>query len=433
MEKVKIKFFNRSICVIVFLLFFISETNFAFFNSQLMRRRSLVSLEVPIELIDTGIASSTSAYTFENSRTSLDTNDYDGTVTYSFEIIAQSSDSSSRTVNLLDSSNTVVASISVPTSATNYTRYRTTFTPTTGASNYRVQMPAATADYDINVSSARILVTQVNATKTKLYYPLLSDSTPTNINTTEVDIDNRTSTAWAISAATSNLWLKDNSNLSSISAGSSWTLEAIMSTVSGGTANVALVQAGTSTVVTGSTASTTNTTPTMISASFANNATNFTDDSQFQINISNSSGSKTAYIYKAGIWVKLTNLSKGTVLYRVSRAKSASAGTTVYRAESRAYMSTAAFKKPKFYYEDTSQCSIASCATTALYDNGTNDSGTSSPTLVTSSSNSPGISFARTRSGQITLTSGNRFFSGYVRSAGTYKIVSGFIVVTFSN
>lgn len=438
MKNVKKIFFNsknnRVARFIVFLIFFTSETNFAFFNAQLMRRRMVVSLEVPIELIDTGIASTTSSKIFENSRTSLDTGDYDGsTVTYSFEIVALSTDTVARTVTLVDTSGTTVASISVPTTAnsSSYTRLRTTFTPTSGANNYRVQMPAATSAYDISVMTARILVTQVNATKTKLYYPLLSDNTPTNINTSEVDVDNKSSTAWSITSATSIIWLKDNNNLASIASGSSWTLEAVVAAASS-TAQVALAQNGTTTVVTGSTATTTSTTPTLLSASFANNATNFTDNSEFQVKISNTTGA-TTYIYKAGIWVKLTNLSKGVVQYRVGRYKEINSGSTAYRDQSRVYIDTTVFKKPKFYYEDVGQCSVASCATTGLYDNGTNDKGTTSPTLVTSSSNTPGTSFARTRGSQISLTSGDRFYGGYTYSSGTYKNVTGFLVVTFSN
>ncbi len=78
--------------------------------------------------------------------------------------------------------------------------------------------------------------------------------------------------------------------------------------------------------------------------------------------------------------------------------------------------------------------SVASYASTSLYDNGTNDSGTTSPTLVTSSTNTPPVAYARTRSSAITLTSSDRFFAGYTKTAtaGTYKFVNAFIVVIFS-
>ena len=384
------KTFLRFFCT---MLLIIPNNGFSFFNALLMRRP--ISLEVPIELLDTGIDADTTAHTFENSRTSLDTGDYDGIVTYSFEIVVASDDSVSRTVDLLDSSGTVKASISVP-ATTGLTRRRTTFTPTAGASNYRVKTPAVTAITDVYIRAARILVTQVNATKTKLYFPLISDY---NISSavTEVQIDAGTGPFWWVDPIVGLRWRKDSTNLATLASGNAWTLEAIIaSSAAVGTAKVGLIQAGTTTLVTGSDAGTTTATvPTLVSASFANNATNFTDNADFQVSVYHTDAATDSMIYKAGIWVKLVNLSKGSVLYRVGRGESVTAGTTVvYRPESRALINTSAYTRPKVYYEDTAQCSVASCASTSLYDNGTNDSGTTSPTLVTSSTNTPGTAFA---------------------------------------
>lgn len=418
----------RLFCVV---LLIIPNNGFSFFNALLMKRP--ISLEVPIELLDTGIDADTTAHTFENSRTSLDTGDYDGIVTYSFEIVVESFDSVSRTIDLLDSSGTVKASISVPAS-TALTRRRTTFTPTAGASNYRVKTPAVTLIYDVNIRAARILVTQVNATKTKLYFPLISDYNVSS-NVTELQIDGGTGPSWWIDPVVGLRWLKDSTNLATVASGNAWTLEAIIaSSAAVGTAKVGLVQAGTTTLVTGSDATTTATVPTLVSASFANSATNFTDNSNFQVSTYHTDAATDSLIYKAGIWVKLVNLSKGSVLYRVGRGESVTAGTTVvYRPESRALINTSVFSRPKVYYEDTAKCSAASCASTSLYDNSTNDSGTTSPTLVTSSTSTPsGTVYARTRSPEITLTSSDRFYAGYTRVSGTYTFVNAFIVVNFS-
>lgn len=393
----------RFFCV---MLLIIPNNGFSFFNVLLMKRP--ISLEVPIELIDTGL-DDTTAHTFENTRTSLDTGDYDGTVTYSFELVVASADSVSRTIDLLDSSGTVKASISVPAS-TALTRRRTTFTPTSGASNYRVKTPAVTAISDIYFRSTRILVTQVNATKTKLYFPLLSDLN-VNSNATDVQVDGATGPTWWIDPVVGPMWKKDSANLATVASGSAWTLEAVIaSSAAVGTAKVGLVQAsgtgGSQTLVTGSDATTTATVPTLVSASFANNATKFTDNTEFQVSTYHTDGATDSLIYKAGIWVKLVNLSKGTVLYRVGRGKSETTGAPVkYRPKSRALINTSAFSRPTVYYEDTAKCSVASCASTSLYDNGTIDSGTTSPTLVTSSTNTP---------------------------SGTYKFVNGAIVVNFS-
>lgn len=418
--------------IICVLLMVLPEGGFSFNNALLMRKPAF-RIEVPIELVDTGIDSDVAAYTFEMTRTTLDTNDYDGEVKYFFEVIAASVDSVPRSISLLDPSNNAVTSISVPANAP-LGRFRVNFTPVSGASNYRIRMPAVTAISNVYMRSARIIIQQKNPTTTKIYYPLTSDR---NDYSTSVDLqfDGSTGPYWYIGNALSIRWLKDVTNLATIAAGNAWTLETVIASTSAtGTAQMGLAQENTSTIVTGSTATTTNTTPTLVTASFANNATNFTDNINYQVKVYNSEETATTQIYKAGIWVKLTNLTKGYVMYRVGRARPETSSTTpIYRPQARMLISTGVFSNPKFFYETTSRCSAASCATTSLYDNGTNDSGTTSPTLVAGSTITyAGTAYGRIRSPELTLTSNNRFYTGYTRSAGTYNFVNGAIVVNFS-
>ena len=375
-----------------------------------------LNLEVPIELLDTGAASTTASHTFNRSRTSLDTADYDGTVTYQFEVVTTNSDSVARNVSLQDTSGSTVATISVPAATTNETRLRTVFMPTSGASDYRVYLDGTTSSNQLTVYTARMLVQQVGATQTKIYIPLSSYN---NVVFTTDD-----STAYTAGASSSTysqgdvhteiLWNKNDSAFSQLAAGTPWTFEAVISTDVAGTstAYASLFDESASAQVAASEISTTSTTPTLVSVSFSDTAGSFTNLDNFDFKNKNVGGT-TAYLYRAGLWAKLTNLAHAEVYYRYLEGYWNTSGTGVHSpAEQRILLDTASFTSGTLYNDVTGYVdqSGTSCTQT-MYNVGTSDTSTTGSTVSGSVITINSTTKTRQRTNPLAISSGTWLIS----------------------
>src|SRR3990167_4031418 len=116
-----------------------------------------------INILDHLMAGPSGSILLSNEKAQLDTTQYNGTGTYYFEIVSYSSVSLAYTVQLQGSVDASLVTISVPTSTTTPTLFRSaSFTPTAGAQNVDVLI-SSTAGATKNVKSARIIVIQ-NAT-----------------------------------------------------------------------------------------------------------------------------------------------------------------------------------------------------------------------------------------------------------------------------
>jgi hypothetical protein len=107
-------------------------------------------------MVDYGLSSSTYPVLFFRSYTSLNTADYDGTVTYTFEVVAYNTDTVSHNVSLIDELGVALTSIPIP-SGSSSVRLRSSFTPDTGEGLYRVQLDATTSNDQLKAETARIL------------------------------------------------------------------------------------------------------------------------------------------------------------------------------------------------------------------------------------------------------------------------------------
>lgn len=126
-----------------------------------------------------------------STRFALDPSNYDG-ATYFFEIVGNWNESTSPlatfVVELRDHLNATVASIQVARGVdhTQSVRVRSTaFVPV--ADTYHVYKPAMTSGTRVDIYAARIVVDQVNATKTKIQIPLTCNTTTTGTTNGEVD------------------------------------------------------------------------------------------------------------------------------------------------------------------------------------------------------------------------------------------------------
>jgi hypothetical protein len=391
-------------------------------------------LEVPIEMVDYTLSSSSaSAILFERSRTSLNPGDYDGTISYYFEVIGQNTDSVTRSVALIDAFGTTVATVSFPSATTTSTRVRTTFSPSGSNNNFRLQLDRTTANDQLLVQTARMLVNQQNATKTRIYIPLLHRQASDIARTDSLTgVDTTTSTTYVTPTSDRfGYWTKNSSGWLNLASGTPWTLEAVLSTSNvAGTASIALYNRNSSTIVKASEATVTATTaPQLVSKSFADLATGFNDTAVFDVRIRSSSDSFTTYVARAGLWVNLNNIVRGEVYYRIDRQRGNLAST--YFAQGRALLSSVNFSTPLFYFEGTGYNTSASESAYTLENHGSNEVGTAGTTNVTGSTVTFGTTKARVRSALFNITNDNRYIGRHIRTAGTSALTNANVVVSF--
>jgi hypothetical protein len=393
---------------------------------------STASLEVPIEMVDYGISSTTSPLLFFRTYTSLNTADYDGTDSFAFEIVAYNSDTVSRNVSLVDELGATLTSIPVSSGASSL-RIRSAFTPDTGIGLYRVKLDATTSNDQLRVESARLIVTQVGATKTKIYVPLVNRQTIDYAHTDNATgLDTTTSTTLTQATATYySIWTLTAGAFGNLDATAPYTLEAVLSSSNAaGTASAALYNRTGSTAVTGAQVSASgSTTPQLVTASFTATAAGLTVGNDFDLRIESSSASYTTYLARAGLWIKLTNLYRGEVYYRADRSHGNIA--TSYFTDERLDLHASYFSNPTLLLEATGSNTTASAATYLLYDDGSNDTGSAGATTVTGATITFPTAKGRVRSSAFTVTDGDRFIGQFSKTAGTDAVTNALVVFQF--
>ncbi len=391
------------------------------------------NLEVPIEMLDYGISSAILGLftTFERSRTSLNTNDYDGSVTYSFEIVATNAALLlPQLVSIINSSGTIIGSIAVPFNTLTPTRFRTTFTPTVGSDTYRIELPITLIIDQLQVLDARIIVDQVNATKTKVYMPLIAANTTLVGSTDTLYVDSSSSTTFSQPTPVDySIWKKNDSALS-LASGTPFTLDVVLATgATGGTASAALFDHTTGLAVTGSTVTSTSSTLSEQLVSFADTATNFNDQDEFELRIKSSSILQQAVVAKAGLWIALSNLGMGEVYYRNARSYSGTASPTING--QRALINTSQFSNPTVYTETVSSSTSASGTIASLFDVLTSDSATSGSSVI-GGTLTAATTKTRQRSSSLAITSGDRFIENLATSSSqTSNLSNASMIVQF--
>jgi hypothetical protein len=384
-----------------------------------------LSLEVPIEMVDYGLASNTSSTTFARTRTTLDTGAYDGTVSYVFEIVATNSDTSARAVSLVDGSGASVASISVAAGTANPTRVSVAMTPTSGANNYRVTLDGTGSANQLKVSAARIRVKQVGATRTKIYVPLLAafDYDSSNADGPGAAVDNSNGASYSIdNEQYISLWKKNSAAFSQLAPGTPYTFEAVIGVgLPASAAYAALVNYTSGVTIASSEVSSASQTPTLVSASFADTATGFTDLNEMQVQLKNAGGNgMDAWVYHAGLWIQLSNLAHAEVYYRYSNTYWLNLNSEFQVAFQMTTLDSALFSSPTLLYsEETGHVStVGTACSSSLVDIGTSDSAASGAVVAGSTLTFPGVAKSRQRTGPLSLVSGHRFIADMLPTAG---------------
>ncbi|MGZ3803610.1 MAG: hypothetical protein ACXVB4_05335 [Pseudobdellovibrionaceae bacterium] len=399
-----------------------------------------VNLEVPIEMVDHGLASQTTTLAFSRSSTNLNTSDYDGQLTYSFEIVVANTDTTQRNVSLVNSAGDVMANIPVSPvgSPSNPQRFLTTFIPTPGANTYRVQLEGTTSTGQVALYESRIRVQQIGATKTKIYIPLMS-----SVAREVVSSDNENLYAYSDDSTNANysqpnsgwysLWQKNSSAFSQLDTNNPWTFEAILNTTSGGSASASLFNATNGLPISSSEVSTGSTTPLLVSSSFADSTPNFNNLDNMEVRIKATNG--IGYIYKAGIWVKLTNLTHAEVYFRDLLAVGWNPGNVAQDIPHyRFIFDSTRFSGPlSIFHELVSSADVGASCSLSVFDNGLTDIGTSGSLVANSSLPISSSTLTRQRSASLGLVS-NHQFSAFLSAnpgPGNCNVVNSFVIISF--
>ena len=399
---------------------------------------STMNLQVPIELTDQKMSSATSAVTFERTRTSLDTTTYDGTVTYFLEAVAKNTSGSSHTITILDSAGTTQGTITVPAATTNPKRFRVSMTPNTGWDSYRVKLSSTASAGDLSVLSARMIVNQVGATMTKIYIPLLSSGAAASSGDATAPVETTAAAVYA-ELASASIYNRNTTPLATLPDYNAWELETLVAATGGNIGSVSLYDVTQGGAVADTETLFSSPNVTLTNSPFDEGATFFdpsNDGDQYEVTIacvSTTSGVTPGCapgainLYKAGLWVTLTHLSKAEVVFRDSIYNPVSISTTFD--QERTQIDLSAFSTPTVFLQGVASVSSGS-ATAELMTAGSSDAGLGGLAFLGTSAmtfSSPNKSWGR--SGAVTLNSTDRILTNFNPSGSAAIMVDSSIVV----
>lgn len=389
-----------------------------------------INLIVPLEMVDYPVASrNTGINELHRSYMALNDADYDG-ATYYLQIVATNANASNNYSvtlrNITDSTDAV--SISVPLSTTTRTRYLSaSFSPASGNKTYAIHLPQTAASSDVKVYSARIIVVQSSATKTRIQFPLIAALWSVSPASAEDYIDHRNNTAYGQGVAGNySRFLKESGVWADKVAGTPWTFEAVLSASNASATGYAELRNITdSTDVTASEISSTGTTHTLVSVDFADNATNWDDNDDYEVYIKVSNATYYCQLDAARVYLRLTNLSSVQVYYRIGDYIAATTSAASVDSQ-RHKIDINSFTSPSTYFEATGNCVDNGTAISLSHDS-TNDSGVAGWTGVANINFNSGTK-ARQRV-SASITDGYRYVMSKPSTTNSGTIAAGYVVV----
>ncbi|MGZ6309829.1 MAG: IPT/TIG domain-containing protein, partial [Bdellovibrionota bacterium] len=278
---------------------------------------STINLQVPFELADNQLGSATTVTQHLHTSLTLDPANFDGAVTYEFEIVADNYSVSPVSVDLWDqTSAAVVATISVPVVGSSPTRFRAQFGTPAGQHIFNVRMGATLSNGQSTVYSARILVTQVGASRTEIYIPLTSTNTANVLDQNGFVDTTFSTTPVQVTQGNYAMWMKSSSAFSTLAAVNPWSLDVVIGAGATGITTATLYNQSSISVIS---ATTTSTTPVEILVPFSDATSGFTPGNTFTMKF-NGNGAANAYLYRSGLRVRLNPAIRAEVYYRVGPA-----------------------------------------------------------------------------------------------------------------
>ncbi len=392
------------------------------------------NLEIPVELLDRPFSSSNIAITLERSQTGLSTDDYDGVVSYFFEVVAENHDASPVSIDLLNAASSTVSSIAIPANTSEPQRFRVAFVATAGAQVYRLKLNQSSAAGLVVVHSARMLVRQTGATKTKIYYPMFSSLASASFEDTLAPAATTTvATYGALDGGI--IFQRDTSQLDRISDHNAWELEVVVGGINGGTGLVTLQNATTNAAVGATETFITTSTPKHIKIPFDEGVSEFGASNElqkYQVSMlcqTNCSSGSVA-LYKAGLWVRLKDLSKAQLHYRTALGKLNWTVNGVVDTQ-RTLIDSSKFSNPVYYFVAIAKLANLGTASIELHTSGSNDFGLLGTSVIAGSPLSiidTDASYVKSAA-PVILNSNDRFLPYLVPSGNQVDFTSSLIIV----
>jgi len=398
----------------------------------------VANLIVPIEMLGRGCASSDSAeMTFSRSTVYLNPGNYDG-ATYYFEIVATNSNATYEyDVSLYDATNASVKATIPVAASTTYRRFRSSsFSPASGNNSYQLRIEQTAAASNVAVHAARIIIVQVDATKTRIQIPFVgatfNQSSPSD-GYQYADMTQSTSYTQGLPSHHA-LWTRTDANWGTVA---SYDFDILMNINSASYQTSAkLYNVTDSTDVDGTEFTEYGTTWQYNTVNLSTSATNFHNGDSFDVRHKTSNATYQSYIGTAFLYVNLTELSKGEVYWRTTMCAADSGSTAannlVYQ---RVKLETDGYSSPVCYHEATIwQDTSGESGVCELRDHGTNEYGSSGSATVTNSALDATTTRSRVRgaSALTGLTSGNSIIARKNATTNTHYYANSFVVVQFT-
>ncbi len=372
-----------------------------------------LNLEVPIEMLDYGaVKASTGAITFNKSSVTLNPDDYDGSPTFYFEVVATNGNTTNDyAVNLMQGGSSLASVTITHGTGTTPTRYaRVEFTPTAGDNTYQIQIAATGASTDVKVYAARIIVVQTNATKTRIQIPLLNATYSGSAadGTTSNQMFSTTGTNWGGGPAYAAWWKREDVNIGNYAATNPFRLEVVAYVTSGQTGYAGLYDnsVGHNGVVVDSQITVTGGSQALYYTDFGLGSANFYDGDTYEVEGKMAGATGSIYFFKAALYIKLENLWKCPVYIRTSLRTSTSAPTAAAILNYQRYLFTSGnYTSPSYSFEAIGYTATAQSNDLYLHNQNTADSGTTGSDIASSAINMPATK-SRVRVDSVAVTDG---------------------------
>ncbi|MCX7779086.1 MAG: DUF2341 domain-containing protein [Patescibacteria group bacterium] len=389
---------------------------FSFFEFNLhsffLQAQEAMKIEVPIEMVDYGLASSREATLFNRTKIFLDPNDYQADSTnYFFEIVAINTDEREGRVVLVDSKKQPVAEITVPPQTNQPARFRTKEPFSLSQDEYLIILEGTSAENQLQVYAARIIIQQTNPQVTRIQIPLTSGPDD-SYSFKETAIDQVESGNYIQPQPQFyHLWSYRSLDWVSLAESNPFTLEAVLA----GDISAALFDQNNQ-IVSGSEISVSSQTPLLMQKDFTDLV-----DATYQLKIRGREG----LIYRAALYLRLTNPIALEIYYRYQRMRQSQ--TAEIRSYQRVLYDASQFPEHQIYHEATGQ---GQNLMAVIYDHSQNESGTTNGNNIESSA----INFNSSekilmRTSPFSLTSGNRFIYSVLGESGDLILTSASIVI----
>ncbi len=391
-----------------------------------------LDLVVPIELTDQPLASDVNEVTFESTQTSFDPDDYDGSRTYSLETVAMNLDSTDRSLKWVDSNGSEVGEVVITAGTTAPTLFRNTITIPSGLTAYRLRSQGTTEPAQLQVMSARLMVKQVGATRTKLYFPLLSKSSTPSSSDSLNPLHGTMSTDYS-TLPSAQRFTRHLSAQSTLGEFNSWELEAVVSAQQDAIGSFALRNLSQNALVEDSQTYFKSDTVTLSRVPISDGLENFStanEDNQYDLVVRcDRNCTNSVQIFKAGLWLKVLNLSQVEVVQRLTLGASYPEGAPVLT-DSRAVVDLSGYSNPSFGLNVTASTPMMTILDVLLSSSGTSNSSTSGLNPVPGSTLSFGLPDMTTQATpmNLSLTNGDRLVVEVSGQAGAVVREAGLVI-----